>query len=184
MTVGNGLTSRQIEVVDYDPEWPNAYQDERIKISQEVNFEFEHFEHIGSTSVPGLASKPIIDMMAAIPKLDMTPSLELEILGYRLAETGMIDRLFMLRQEHEGLRYHLHIVETASWAERKERHLRDYLRANPKVAEAYGTLKRGLASTHRADPLAYTRAKTEFLQKASDAIRDAQNLPRIDVWKE
>lgn len=183
--VNEGSNDR-VEIVDYDPRWPEAYKAERNRILAAISSRFEHFEHIGSTSVPGLSAKPIIDMMAAVPELVAAQDVQrdLEALDYRPVETGMNNRLFMLRQVPHELRYHLHIFETATWEERKERHLRDYLRAKPMEARAYGALKRELAADHRNDPLAYTRAKTAFLQRISDAMRDAQGLSRIDVWKE
>jgi GrpB-like predicted nucleotidyltransferase (UPF0157 family) len=174
-----------VEIVDYDPRWPEAYREEHDRLQKATGNIFEKFEHIGSTAVPGLAAKPIIDMMAAVAELaaanDLLPVLG--DLGYQVIETGMRNRLF-LRKYGEVTRYHLHIVETATWDDRKERHLRDYLIANPGEAEAYRALKTRLAGEFRDDSLAYTKAKTGFIQRATDAIRDAKGLPRIDVWED
>jgi GrpB-like predicted nucleotidyltransferase (UPF0157 family) len=70
------------------------------------------------------------------------------------------------------------------WPERNERLLRDYLRAHPPAAQAYGELKQQLALTYAHDSLAYTKAKTAFIQSIMDQARDQLGLPRVDVWEE
>jgi len=123
-------------------------------------------EHIGSTAVPGLRSKPIIDMMAAVRDLRQGLDLAqlLSALGYELIETGMRNRLFLRRRsESQGQAYQLHIVELSTWEQRKERLMRDYLLAHPDAATAYGELKKRLAEEHTENSLAYTRAKTAFI---------------------
>ena len=186
MTEANGPTDDRVTIVAYDPTWPRAYAAERERLLAAAGGTFERFEHFGSTAVPGLAAKPVIDMMAAVRTLGTAEGVlpVLDGLGYRVVETGMSRRLFLVREVPGGLRYHLHIVETASWEDRKERHMRDYLRAHPAEAAAYGALKRRLADAYRDDPVAYTEAKTEFLQQASDAMRDEMGLQRVDVWEE
>jgi GrpB-like predicted nucleotidyltransferase (UPF0157 family) len=89
-------------------------------------------EHIGSTSVPGLAAKPVIDMMASVRGLQdgRAAQAALAELGYELVATGMPDRLFYQRRAGPGMAtHHLHVVAEDSWATRNERLLRDYLRA-------------------------------------------------------
>jgi GrpB-like predicted nucleotidyltransferase (UPF0157 family) len=186
MTESREAPDEPVKIVDYDPGWPGAYAAERSRLLAVAGAAFERLEHIGSTSVPGLAAKPVIDMMAAVPSLGAAEGVlpGLAVLGYGVVKTGMRGRLLLVRRAPGGLRYHLHLVETASWADRKERHMRDYLRAHPAEAAAYGALKRRLADAHRDDPVGYTEAKTGFLQRASDAMRDGMGLPRIDVWEE
>jgi GrpB-like predicted nucleotidyltransferase (UPF0157 family) len=106
-------------------------------------------------------------------------------LGYQLIETGMPDRLFLRKREPEqSSSFHLHVVEYASWPERNERLLRDYLQAHPEAAQAYGELKQQLALAHAHDSLAYTKAKTAFIQSLVDRARDERGLPRVNVWEE
>jgi GrpB-like predicted nucleotidyltransferase (UPF0157 family) len=175
-----------VEVVEYHPRWPEAYRRERDRLVKATENAFNEFEHIGSTAVPGLAAKPIIDMMVAVTDLAEANGLllPLEQLGYRLIETGMRNRLFLHRQAVDGIGYNLHIVETTTWGDRNERHLRDYLIANPAEAEAYGALKARLAREFRNDTLGYTKAKTAFIQGAIDTIRETKGLPRVDVWED
>ncbi|HEU4328708.1 MAG TPA: GrpB family protein [Roseiflexaceae bacterium] len=175
-----------VQIVPSDPAWPQRYQDERALIVQAVT-PFVAIEHIGSTAVPGLAAKPYIDIMAAVAQLSdgVAASTALAGLGYELRETGMPGRLFLRKHDRaQGLVFHLHIVEYASWPERNERLLRDYLLAHPEAAQAYGALKQELALAHPDDGLAYTKAKTGFIQSIVDAARDERGLARVDVWEE
>lgn len=173
-----------VEVVAYDPRWPRLYAAERARIVAGCPGAFAAFEHIGSTAVPGLRAKPVIDMMAAVPDLSETDLVEaLNGLEYAVFETDMKNRLFLRRYTPNG-RFHLHIVEQRTWDERKERHMRDYLLEHPDAAQAYGELKDGLARLHAEDLLAYTEAKTAFIQDVTDRVQDARGLPRFGVWED
>jgi GrpB-like predicted nucleotidyltransferase (UPF0157 family) len=173
-----------VEVVTYDPRWPAIYEAERALILA-VTSDFVNFEHVGSTAIPSQRAKPIIDMMAAVESLKELDDLleSLQILEYHVFETDMKNRLF-LRKEKDGQVFHLHIVEASTWAERKERLMRDYLLAHPEAVKAYGELKDELASKYKDDSLEYTKAKTVFIQEIADKIQDARGLPRVDVWED
>jgi GrpB-like predicted nucleotidyltransferase (UPF0157 family) len=105
--------------------------------------------------------------------------------GYRLIETGMKNRLFLRRRSDlDGQVFHLHIVEQTTWADRKERLMRDYLIHHPAATKVYGDLKVRLAAQYAEDSLAYTKAKTAFIQHIVDEARAEHGLSRIDVWNE
>jgi GrpB-like predicted nucleotidyltransferase (UPF0157 family) len=170
-----------IEVRDYDPSWPGAA---RQAIEELAAVLPGAAEHVGSTAVPGLAAKPVIDLMAATPALDAVLAVEdgLARLGYRRLETGMRERLFY-RRDGEPVAYHLHVVTEATWDTRNERLLRDHLLRHPHDRDAYGVLKRELAAAgHDGDT--YTRAKTALIQRMVDAARARRGLPRVDVWED
>ncbi|GAA3244235.1 GrpB family protein [Dactylosporangium siamense] len=170
-----------IEVRDHDPGWPSAA---RRAIEELAAALPGAVEHVGSTAVPGLAAKPVIDLMAATPALDAVLAVEdvLAGLGYHRLETGMRERLFY-RRDGEPVAYHLHVVTEASWDTRNERLLRDHLLQEPADREAYGALKRELAAAgHDGDT--YTRAKTALIQRMVDAARERRGLPRVDVWED
>jgi GrpB-like predicted nucleotidyltransferase (UPF0157 family) len=177
----------RVEIVAYDAAWPRLYAAERVRLIGLAGGLILEHEHIGSTAVPGLQSKPVIDMMAAVRDLERGRELaqRLRGRGYQLTETGMRNRLFLRRPAEAGEpAYQLHIVELDTWGWRKERLMRDYLVAHPGVAAGYGALKLRLAGKHAEDSLAYTRAKTAFIQLVVDEARAARGLPPIDVWQE
>jgi GrpB-like predicted nucleotidyltransferase (UPF0157 family) len=173
-----------IEIHDYDPGWPAVARTAMAEIVAALGGCVLRIEHIGSTSVPGLAAKPVIDLMAATADLDSVTGAEpvLAALGYRLIETGMRERLFY-RREGEPVAYHLHVVTESSWDERLERLLRDHLREHPADRAEYEQLKRALAGAgHGGDE--YTRAKTELIQRMVDDARTRLGLPLVPVWED
>jgi GrpB-like predicted nucleotidyltransferase (UPF0157 family) len=144
-------------------------------------------EHIGSTSVPGLAAKPIIDMMAAVmaPEISYELTARLEGHGYRLVETDMHNRLFLhKRSPIDCNAFNLHIVEKNTWGERHERLMRDYLLGHSNAVAAYAAIKIKLACDYAEAPLAYTRAKTAFIQELVDKACAERGLSPIDVWND
>ncbi len=178
------MNKTPVEVVAYNPRWPVIYKAELELILSQITA-FREFEHVGSTAIPNQRAKPIIDMMAALERLDNLGGLLtiLNRLEYHLLEVGMKNRLF-LRKEKDGQVFHLHIVETSTWSERKERLMRDYLLAHPEAVKAYGQLKDELAKKYKDDSLAYTEAKTVFIQEIADKIQDERGLARINVWED
>jgi GrpB-like predicted nucleotidyltransferase (UPF0157 family) len=172
-----------IEVVEYDETWPVRAAAARAELMPLGVF--DAVEHIGSTSLPGLAAKPIIDLMAAAASLDAVAAAEdaLAGLGYRRFDTGMPGRLFYYRDEDGQRAYHLHVVPADTWDTRNQRLLRDYLRAHPEDARRYAELKRRLAGED-TDGDAYTKAKTELIQELTDRARADRGLPPVPVWEE
>jgi GrpB-like predicted nucleotidyltransferase (UPF0157 family) len=156
-----------IVIADYDDSWPAKYEAERARIVEAIGEWLVGFEHIGSTAVPGLAAKPIIDMMPVLRSLDDTPHIvgPLEALGYEYVpefEAQLPERRYF----RKGIprQFHVHAVESTSpfW----QRHLafRDYLRSHPDARDEYAALKRKLASVHTHNRGDYTEAKTEFIR--------------------
>jgi GrpB-like predicted nucleotidyltransferase (UPF0157 family) len=140
---------------------------------------FVEIEHVGSTSVPGLAAKPVIDLMAAVEALEDVG----EVPGFTRVQTDMPERLFFQRFEPDGSAYHLHVVTAASWPTRNERLLRDYLREHPVDARRYAALKRELMVRYGPGET-YTRGKTELIQELTDKARAARGLPSVPVWED
>lgn len=146
---------------------------------------FLAIEHVGSTAVPGLAAKPVIDLMASVETLEvMTPHTEtLAGLGYSLLEGVMPNRLFYPRDDSTGRRtHHLHVVTVETWDTRNERLLRDYLLTHPDAAAKYGALKQDLAARLGTGD-DYTKAKTALIQEMVDAARTERGLPLTPVWE-
>jgi GrpB-like predicted nucleotidyltransferase (UPF0157 family) len=174
----------RVELAPYDPSWPDRFEREAREIAELIGPDLVALEHIGSTAVPGLAAKPIIDMMAAARDQAAAGRAAQWLRGraYELIATGMADRLFLRRRAPDGSVFQLHIVAAATWAGRHERLMRDYLRAHPDAAAAYGELKLRLARENAEDSLAYTRAKTDFVQAVVDKATEELGLCRIEVW--
>ena len=183
----SGKAQVDVVIVEYDPSWPGRAVRACAELTGAVPGLFLDVEHVGSTAVPGLAAKPVIDLMASVDSLDdVTADRESALgrLGYRLQETGMPDRLFYYRSNAAGRRsHHLHVVTAGTWDTRNERLFRDHLRSHPQAAAEYGELKRR-AAAEAADPLVYTRAKTGLIQRAVDHERAARGLPLVPVWEE
>jgi len=177
-----------VEIVDYDPRWPSLAAESISELMVALPGVFTRIEHFGSTSVPGLAAKPVIDLMAGVADLDeLTDRLheELPALGFRSVDAGMTGRLFFPKDQN-GLRtHHLHVLPADSIPTRNEILLRDYLRRRPQDADRYGALKRAIAAElGDADSLEYTRRKTDLVQELVDAARAEHGLPPVPVWEE
>jgi GrpB-like predicted nucleotidyltransferase (UPF0157 family) len=134
--------------------------------------------------VPGLAAKPVIDLMAAAASLDAVAAAQdaLAGLGYRRFEVGMPGRLFYYRDEDGQRAYQLHVVPSDTWDARNERLLRDHLRAHPDDARRYAELKQRLAAEN-TDGTEYTKAETELIQELTDRARADRGLPRSPSGK-
>ncbi|GIH21176.1 GrpB family protein [Rugosimonospora africana] len=174
-----------IQVDDYDDRWPVLADAACRELTDALPGIFTVIEHIGSTAVPGLAAKAIIDLMAAVPTLGTMAAQEgmLASLGYQRYETGMPNRLFYFRNRGSRRTHHLHVVTIDTWPSRNERVLRDYLRSHPKEAARYAERKRQLLSAD-VDADSYTRAKTAVIQELTDRARTERGLPLSPVWEE
>jgi GrpB-like predicted nucleotidyltransferase (UPF0157 family) len=178
----------RILVLDSDPRWPEIAVALMAELQSTVSGVWEQMEHIGSTSVPGLPAKPVIDLMASTRDLDRVLQVELKRLsplGYIRLETGMTGRLFYRRESGtapaSAVAVHLHVVPVKAWDTQNERLLRDLLLVDSTAARRYGDLKRRLAG-EITESLVYTRAKTELIQELVDQARRERNLPPTNVW--
>jgi len=162
-----------VVVVDYDPCWPGAFERERERILAALPGAFVGIEHIGSTAVPGLPAKPIIDMLAGVDGLARVGSMiePMRALGYAASTTfsnDITDHLWFMRWI-EGRRTHqFHVVlhGDEQWVQRLR--FRDALRSDVRVAREYANLKATLAAQFRADRRAYTAGKAAFVARHSD----------------
>lgn len=180
----------RILVVDSDPRWAGIAAALMAELRSVVPDAWDEIEHIGSTSVPGLPAKPVIDLMASTTDLDRVVALEQQFLtplGYTRLETGMTGRLFYRREPGvppaDAVAVHLHVVPVRTWSTQNERLLRDLLLVDPDAVNRYGELKRRLAE-EITDSLVYTRAKTDLIQELVDRARQQRSLPPVEVWPE
>lgn len=173
-----------LRVVDYDPTWPALAAAAITELQHSLPDVLVEIEHIGSTSVPGLAAKPTLDLMSAVRDFTLIEQREetLAELGYHRQSNGMVDRLLYARATGDVRTHILHVVTVESWPTRNQRILRDYLRAHPREAQRYGRLKTALAA-NGMDSAEYTRAKTELIQELTDRARAERGLPPAPVWE-
>jgi len=163
----------EVEIVDYDPSWPAMFAEEAARLRAVLDRSLiVGLEHFGSTAIPGLAAKPIIDILIAVRSLAearVVFILPLQQLGYIFwAENPKTDRLFFVKgMPPYGKRrtHHVHVTEPAGemWEPRLQ--FRDYLRRHREEASRYEQLKRHLAVQHRIDREAYTSAKEDFVDE-------------------
>jgi len=142
-------------------------------------------EHIGSTAVPGLAAKPVIDIAVAVGSVDTDGTALIDAvrpLGYVFFDARMPGRLMCTRDEDGVRAQHLHILPMSRWELLKERLMRDWLLAHPVDRDRYGALKIELGARLSGED--YTRAKTEFVQGVVDAARAERGLPSEPVWED
>lgn len=166
----------KVTIVEYSPAWPELFEREKRLLGSVVGQDVGVIEHVGSTSVVGLAAKPIIDIMVGLYDFSLADALVPGVvgLGYKYVpeyEDVMPFRRYFKRGTGGGATHHVHMV--AKGGEFWERHLlfRDYLRAHPEVAAEYAALKKGLAAREWNDRSEYTDAKTAFIKDVEEKAR-------------
>ncbi len=161
------VADEAISVAPYQPGWPAAFEAERRLLAPVIGaYLVGGIHHVGSTAVPGLAAKPIIDILAGISDLDSArPCIELVApLGYVHAPCRPGEMLWFCKPGPRRRTHHLHLIPVGSASYRDELKFRDYLRAHPDSRDEYARLKEGLAVRFRRDREAYTEAKTDFVR--------------------
>jgi GrpB-like predicted nucleotidyltransferase (UPF0157 family) len=161
----------EIEIVDYDPRWPVLFDEEAKRLRAILDPSLiVGLEHFGSTAVPALSAKPIIDILIAVRSLaDARTSFveALQTLEYAYwADNPRKDRMFFVKgMPPFGSRrsHHVHVTEPDGEMWRRLA-FRDYLRAHPEEARTYERLKRRLAAEYRGDRDAYTDAKSDYVE--------------------
>jgi GrpB-like predicted nucleotidyltransferase (UPF0157 family) len=161
----------EIDIVDYDPRWPLLFDEEARRLRAVLDPSLiVGLEHFGSTAIPGLSAKPIIDILIAVRSLAaaQAPFVEaLRKLDYVYwADNPKQDRLFFVKgMPPFGSKRSHHVHVTELHGEMWQRlAFRDYLRAHPEEAGAYARLKRRLAAEHLTDREAYTDAKSAYVE--------------------
>ena len=154
-----------ITVIPYDPTWGQRFTEESTRLQEAFGDIFVEVEHIGSTAVPSLAAKPIIDIIVGVsdPLVAATGAPpRLEQLGYAfLDEAEVPGRLYFRKRGAESFNVHVVAMEGSHW--RNNLLFRDYLRAHPEEAEAYAEHKRRAVGEGSTSLLAYSEGKSKFI---------------------
>lgn len=161
-----GLEAGTVQIIPYDPAWEILFATERARIAAAIGQQVLAIEHVGSTSVPNLAAKPILDIAIGVEALDDVPACvaPLTNLGYEYkGEHGLPERHYFTRGTPNRT-HHLHMVVVGQYQWSTLVPFRDHLRRNPETLAQYQQLKEELAARFPHDRLAYTDGKAEFIQ--------------------
>jgi GrpB-like predicted nucleotidyltransferase (UPF0157 family) len=178
-----------IVICPYDPEWAVSFESQRDRIAPLLAaWTTRGIEHMGSTAVPGLPAKPIVDMLAVVGDIDLgacPPDRVLDAAGWVHAPepNDSHDRKLSFCFPDVARRtHHLHVVEESSGSWRGWLAFRDYLRSHSGTVAEYAALKSRLATAHGHDPNerdAYRQGKADFIANIT-RIALAEGLPRLD----
>ena len=154
-----------VEVVDYDPQWPRDFESLRAHIWPAVADIAVAIEHVGSTSVPGLAAKPVLDIDIIVKSEEgVRQAIErLDAIGYSHRGNLGIEGREAFRATTNDPAHNLYLCRQSSAALRDHLTFRDYLRTHPETARAYAEVKRSLAAQFPDDINSYATAKTDFV---------------------
>jgi GrpB-like predicted nucleotidyltransferase (UPF0157 family) len=165
----SGLSER-VELVEHDPSWSDLYEQERKLLTSVFHGRAVGIEHIGSTSVPDLCAKPIVDVLVGLRELELTKDevANMKRLGYEyLGEYGLPGRLFFRKQRRT---HNVHVVEYGGEHWERQLTFRDALRADDAERRRYDEFKRRLAAEGHSRT-AYTELKTPFIRAVEARYR-------------
>lgn len=170
MTDVIGLENGVVRLVPFSSEWRRIFETEKAALEGALGTLALDIQHVGSTSIPGMPAKPIIDIAIAIPDYDEASVCvpPLEALGYEYrGEFGIPRRHYFSKGDPRT--FHLHMVEIKSTQWVNMLGFRDYLRQAPQAAKEYAELKRQLADRYPLDREAYLEGKADFIQRIIQA---------------
>ena len=180
------MADMAVQIVDHDAQWREKFAQQRDLLSLTLgSWLAAPIEHVGSTAVPGLASKPIVDILAPVSSLAKAhlavPILQAAGWLFWPSDPNRSWRLWFLHPRPEARTHHLYLIEKDDPHIQELRVFRDLLRSEPELRERYGLLKHRLAQTHRDDREAYTVAKRQFVESAlRGAGVEPQPRPQTD----
>jgi len=163
-----GLRRGAVRIVPYTPAWSAAFQSERARLQGALGADALDIQHIGSTAVPGMAAKPILDLAIAVASeavvaacVARVTALGYTYRGYRGPDQGH----FFDQGPEQHLTHYLHMLRIGDPGWSNYLRFRDYLIAHPAIRDAYMRLKQDLAAQFAGDRAAYTAAKATFVQR-------------------
>lgn len=157
-----------VELSEYNPEWPSKFEDEKEFLMEVIGrWFFGSVEHVGSTAIPGLIAKPVIDIMFGVKSLEEShPAVDVLVQnGYEYFPYKRDVMHWFCKPSDAFRTHHLHLIsyESPLWEERIQ--FRNLLLSNQEIANEYAALKKELASRYRNDREAYTQKKWPFIQQ-------------------
>ena len=158
---------RKVELATHNPNWAQGYEAEAERLTAVFQSHLCAIHHIGSTAVPGIKAKPIIDILIEVADIECVDGVNAAMgeLGYiAKGENGIEGRRYFRRGSDVHHTHHIHVYQTGHPEIVRHLNFRDYLIANPPVAQAYSRLKEELARQFRTDTARYTSNKSDFIQ--------------------
>jgi GrpB-like predicted nucleotidyltransferase (UPF0157 family) len=158
-----------VTIVEYDESWPARFEEEAARVTDALGPIALRVDHVGSTSVPGLAAKPIVDLQVSVASLQPMDAFRepLRAIGYEhfewLNADGVDDYPYFAKPPEPPRAFHIHVAESGSFHERRHLAFRDWLRAHPEDAAEYERVKRNLAQREWPTMDEYANAKTAFI---------------------
>ena len=179
------MTYGEVEVVPHDPAWAEAFREEAAALRPIFGDEAEAIRHIGSTSVPGLAAKPTIDVLVEVRRIEAVDDLDNEMAeaGYEArGEYGIPGRRFFVKNSGPARTHNVHVFEADSPEVERHQAFGDYLAHHPETAKAYAELKQDLARRHPTDIESYMDGKDAFVKRVEkEAISWARRTGSRDA---
>lgn len=158
---------REVQVLPYDPEWSLRFEEEAARLRNAFGDSLVRIHHIGSTAVPGLPAKPVIDLLAEVRDIAAVDKLNdsLAASGYQArGENGIKGRRFFIKPSDDLRTHHLHVFQRGSAHVFRHLAMVDYLRDHPAEAEEYGRLKSQLAASYPLSIDLYVAGKDAYVQ--------------------
>jgi GrpB-like predicted nucleotidyltransferase (UPF0157 family) len=181
----NRKSHPRIVVVPYDSSWPLKFERASQDVATALGSNLLAIHHIGSTSIPGLCAKPVIDMLVVVAELSRVDqrSNDMQALGYQaIGDFGIEGRRYFRRDDSSGRRTdQVHAFAEASPQIHRHLAFRDFLRSHPSIADQYGELKQRLAAAHPHDMEAYMDGKDDFIRQMQSRALDWLNRTQSDV---
>jgi GrpB-like predicted nucleotidyltransferase (UPF0157 family) len=168
------MALRKITVVPHNPIWERLFTDEAAHLSTVFGREALAITHIGSTSIPGIYAKPIIDIMVVVPEIHRVDALShmMVSLGYRpKGENGLAGRRFFTKGGDSERKFNVHTFQTGHPEINRCLDFRDYLQTHELEARTYSALKQALAADYPHDIDGYMAGKDAFIKKTIDRAR-------------
>ncbi len=166
---------RSVTVVPYNAEWKRRYQEETDRLSAALQSHIIAMHHIGSTAIPGILAKPIIDILVEVYQIEVIDTLteQMEAHGYRAhGEHGIAGRRFFSRDTAAVRTHHIHVFQSGHPDIARLIGFRDYIRSHPDAAQRYSHLKQQLARQFANDSECYTEAKTDFIRSIERLVQE------------
>lgn len=170
------MSDEPVRIEPYDPSWPARFEKERDLLADAIGaWVVGGIHHVGSTAVPGLDAKPVIDILVGVADLETSRECRevLGRIGYVYAPYRAEEMHWFCKPDPSRRTHHLHLVPVDSRRFREELAFRNHLRSRPEAAAEYGWLKRRLAASFPEDREAYTEAKSGFIRAVLDGAPGA-----------